>query len=110
MPQFDGPGREQEHSMYKAVAASQTTAQISTSGDGAVGDYIHRLIIVPASSAVGAVTLLDGSTAVLSIPALAGGDSKPYGVECGMVCTSTKGWVVTTGSSVAIVAVGRFNR
>lgn len=110
MPQFQQAGAEQEHSQYVTVAASQTTAQISTSGDGAKGDYLHRLIVVPASSAVGAVTLLDGTTAVMSIPALAGGDSKPYYVECGLAATSTKGWVVTTGSSVSIVAVGRFNR
>lgn len=110
MPQYDGSGREQEHSMYKVVAASQTTAQISTSGDGAVGDYLHRMIINWASSAAGAVTLLDGSTTVIAFPALAGGDSKIQTYDLGLSATSTKGWVVTTGSSVAIIAVGRFNR
>jgi hypothetical protein len=98
-----------EHSQYVAVAASQTTAQVSRINDGTANrDYLHQLIVVPASSAVGAVTVFDGTTALVSIPALAGGDSKPYTLPIGVVCTSTKGFNITTGSSVAVVAVGRF--
>lgn len=115
MPQFAAPGRELEHSMYRTVAASQTTAQISTSGDAAVGDYLSHVIVVPASSAAAGLTILDGSTALITIPTLAGtgtGTTRPapYVVECGLTATSTKGWVITTGAAISCAAVGLFNR
>jgi hypothetical protein len=115
MPQFTNAGIELEHSQYVTVAASQTTKQISTSGDGAVGDYLSHVVVVPASSAAAGITILDGSTAVITVPTFAGSGTgtvcpPPFVVGCGMVCTSTKGWVITTGASISAVAVGRFNR
>lgn len=115
MPQFQYAGAEQEHSQYVAVAASQTTAQISTSGDGAKGDYLHSLTVVPASSGAGVVTLFDGTTAILSIPAVAGSGTgtsvpQPYTLPLQVVATSTKAFNITTGAAVSILAVGRFNR
>lgn len=115
MPQFHLSGYELEHSQYKVVLASCSTTQVSTIGDSAVGDYLSHLIVVPASSAAGAVTLFDGTTAVLSIPTVAGTGTgvtcpPPYTVICGMVATSTKAWNITCGAAVHAVAVGRFNR
>lgn len=86
---------------YKTVAASQTTAQIC--GEGG---YIARITVAPGSSAVGAWSLLDGSTTIYAAPALAGGDSKPYSLEFGIFSESTGGFKVTTGASVAVVVSG----
>lgn len=109
MPQFQSAGLEQEHSQYVRVEASQTTAQISRSNDGTAGrDYLHHLIVFPGSSAVGAISIYDGATTIGVIPALAGGDSKPYTLPIGLTCVTTKGFNITTGASVAVVAVGRF--
>jgi hypothetical protein len=108
MPRFVGP-QELEHSQYVQVAASQTTAQISRSGDGTAGrDYLHHLIVVRPSSTPGAVTVFDGATTLLTIPAGAGDGTLPYTLPIGVTSQTTKGFNITTGASVAVVAVGRF--
>jgi hypothetical protein len=58
----------------------------------------------------GAVTLSDGSTAILSIPAAAHAvDPHPYRVHLGLRATSpTTGFKITTGASVAVLAIGKF--
>jgi hypothetical protein len=92
---------------YETVAASQTAQVLG--GTGANGDYIKRLIIIPASVSPGAVALLDGSTSINVLP---GGTNsltelKPITVELGM--TSTTGpWKITTGASVSVIAIGDF--
>lgn len=58
---------------YETVAAGQTAQVLGTAG--AQGDYIERLIIIPATVAGGVVTLLDGST---SIPVYVGGATTAY--------------------------------
>lgn len=88
---------------YKTVAASQTTAAIC--GEGG---YIARVAVAPGSSAVGAWSLLDGSTTIYTAPALAGGDSRPYFVDFGIFATSATGFSITTGASVAVLVSGNF--
>ena len=90
---------------YVAVAASQTTTAI-----GVQGSYLKSVTIVPLSTAGGAVTVLDGSTAILTVPAAAClGQSAPYTVHLGIKATNaTTGFKITTGSSVSVIAVGRF--
>ena len=58
-----------------------------------------------------AVTILDGSTAIATIPAVAAlGQSAPYCVQLGIRATSpTTGFKITTGASVSVIAVGRFS-
>ena len=56
--QFQKPATQ-----YVTVAASQTTAPV-----GVVGCYLESVTIIPASTASGAVTILDGSTAIVSVP------------------------------------------
>jgi hypothetical protein len=93
---------------YETVAASQT-AQVM-GGTGAIGDYIHGILVIPALVACGVVTLLDGAT---SIPVFVGGgttalaDAKPFWIPLGL--TSVVGaWKITTGASVSCIAVGDF--
>jgi hypothetical protein len=93
---------------YETVAASQTAQVMGT--NGAQGDYIERVVIVPGTSAAGVVTLLDGST---SIPLFVGGgttalsDLKPLVVELNMY-SKTGPWKITTGANVTAIAVGDF--
>jgi hypothetical protein len=93
---------------YETVAASQTAQVMGT--NGAQGDHIERVVIVPGTSAAGVVTLLDGST---SISLFAGGgttalsDLKPLVVELNMY-SKTGPWKITTGANVTAIAVGDF--
>lgn len=93
---------------YETVAASQTAQVLGL--NGAIGDRIIRLVIIPATVAGGIVTLLDGST---SIPIYVGGattaltEVKPITVELGM-CSVSGAWKVTTGANISVIAVGDF--
>ena len=90
---------------YETVAASQTGQVLGL--NGAQGDFIERLIIVPATTTPGLVTLLDGST---SIPIMVTGGTTtlvPICVE--LNCHSQTGaWKITTGASVSVIAIGDF--
>jgi hypothetical protein len=112
MPNFvDGSGRALPNNKYKKVAAGQTTAQVSVSGPTPPGnDYVSHLIITAASTAApGTVTLFDGTTSLL-----VHGWSATVATELvqtvvvDAVAESTKGFNITTGTSVSVVAVGRF--
>jgi hypothetical protein len=92
---------------YKTVAASQTTATI-----GPVGSYLESVTIIPATTAGGGVTILDGTVAIVTIPTAAhGSQSAPYKVDLGIYSKSTSevGFKITTGSCVSVIAVGRFS-
>lgn len=94
---------------YETVAASQTAQVLG--GAGAIGDTLERLVIIPATTAAGVVTILDGST---SIPVFVGGGTTalvsllPVTVTVG--AKSVNGpWKVTTGANVSVIAVGAFS-
>jgi hypothetical protein len=92
---------------YETVAASQTAQILGLIGSN--GDYIERLIIVPATTTPGLVTILDGST---SIPIMVTGGTTtlvPIVVELNMYSVSGP-WKITTGASVSVIAVGKFTR
>src|SRR5262245_10740608 len=93
---------------YETVAAGQTAQVLGVTG--AQGDYLKRIIIIPATAAGGLVTILDGGT---SIPLYVGGATTaavelfPREVELEMF--SVEGpWKVTTGANISVIAVGRF--
>ncbi len=91
---------------YETVAASQTAQVLGL--NGAQGDYVERLIIVPATTSPGLVTILDGAT---SIPIMVAGTTTiaPIVVELNMYSVSGA-WSVTTGTNVSVIAVGKFTR
>ena len=92
---------------YETVAASQTAQVLGV--NGAQGDYLERLIIVPATTGPGLVTILDGST---SIPVMVTGGTTsltPIVVDIGAYSVSGP-WKVTTGANVSVIAVGDFTR
>lgn len=107
----DRGGRALPNSRYLKVAAGQTTAQVSTPGDGVPGsDYLSHVIITAVTTAVGAVTVFDGTTSILVHNAQVTGytGTNVYYYELDVIAESTKGFNITTGSSISVVAVGRF--
>lgn len=91
---------------YETVAASQTAQTLG--GTGAVGDYLHRVIISVNTVATASVTLLDNAT---SIPLLTGSATLVpgvYSVEVNAISASGA-WKVTTGAGATVVAVGIFS-
>lgn len=94
-------------SNYKPVAAS-ATAQV-LGGSGAIGDLLNGLVIIPATTSPGAVSILDNAT---SMTVFTGGASSvgsliPFFVPIG--ARSVAGaWKVTTGANVSVIAVGSF--
>ena len=88
---------------YETVAASQTAQVLG--GTGAVGDYLHRIVVTVNTALTSTVSVLDGSTAVMAVPA-----NTPIGVYSVEVnAASVSGpWKVTTGAGAEVMAVGRF--
>lgn len=114
LPGFDtaaeatAASRSQSASEYESVAASQTAQVLGTTG--ATGDYLAGLLVVPATTSPGLVTILDNAT---SIPVFVGGASSvsnlvPFFVPLGVISVSGA-WKVTTGAAVSVVAVGNFS-
>ena len=92
---------------YETVAASQTAQALGP--NGAAGDQIQGLLIVPATTSPGAVTLIDGATAITLFPGGASSVSSLAPFFAPLGCKSQNGaWKVTTGANVSVIAVGRF--
>lgn len=94
---------------YETVAASATDQALGPTG--AKGDYLDGLLIVPATTAAGAVSVKDGSGS--SITLFPGGAVTalttliPFFVPIGAKATSGA-WSVTTGANVSVLATGIF--
>jgi len=90
---------------YETVAVSQTAQVLG--GTGAIGDYVHRLIINTITVATAGVTLIDGSTSIVIQTAA----SAVIGVQSIEINTAslTGAWKVTTGAGATVVAVGIFS-
>jgi hypothetical protein len=89
---------------YEAVAASQTGQVLG--GTGATGDYLHRVVVAVATAATSTVSVIDGSTTILSIPA-----NTPVGVyDIDIEAAAVTGpWKITTGAGVTVLAIGIFS-
>lgn len=90
---------------YEAVAASQTAQVLGTTG--AIGDYLARLIILPASTTPGAVTLLDNATTVFAYAGGSAATVEPITIELGIDSVSGA-FKITTGTNVSVLAIGTF--
>ena len=97
---------EQGQFDYETVAASQTDQTLGVTG--ALGDFLHRLIIIVTTAATAAVSIKDGSGPSIAVfPNSPGGGVCTYVVELNI--RSTDGaWKVTTGAGVEVIAIGRF--
>lgn len=95
---------------YETVAASQSGQALGPRSNGTYnkGDILERLIIIPATTAAGTVSIQDGggtSITVFNTGTLP--DLKPIVVEIGAMSVSGS-WLVTTGANVSVIGVGRF--
>lgn len=94
-------------SEYETVAASQTGQVLGATG--ASGDYISKVVVIPATTSPGNVILIDNAT---SITIFTGGASSvsnlvPFVIDLGM--TSVSGaWKLTTGANVSAIGIGNF--
>jgi len=90
---------------YETVAVSQTAQVLGTTG--AANDYLHRIVVTVSTALTSTVSIIDGSTTILSLPAsVAVG---VYVVELGLNA-ATGPWKVTTGAGAAVLAVGLFSK
>lgn len=94
---------------YQTVAASQSAAVLGATG--AKGDFLTGILIIPAATDAGAVSITDGSGSAITI--FAGGGTTalssliPFFVPLGLVSASGA-WKVTTGADVSVIASGNF--
>ena len=95
-------------SEYETVAASATDQALGATG--ATGDYLSGVLIVPATTSPGAVSIKDGAGSAITI--FTGGATSvsnlvPFFVPLGIKSTGGA-WKVTTGSAVSAIGVGNF--
>lgn len=91
---------------YETVAASETDQVMGPVG--AAGDILERLIIVPATTSAGTVSIKDGSGSSINV-FVTGTLSNLTPIIVPIGARSTGGaWKVTTGAAVSVIAVGRF--
>ena len=92
---------------YETVAASQTDQVLGTTG--AAGDYLAGVLVVPATTGAGTVSVKDGAGSAIVL--FTGGgtlaDLKPFFVPVG-ACSASGAWKVTTGANVSAIGVGAF--
>jgi hypothetical protein len=99
---------EVQNPSYKAVAASASAQVMGTAG--AAGDILSHVVIIPATTSPGAVSIQDGAGSAITI--FAGGASSvttliPFVVPLAIVATTN--WKITTGASVSAIGVGKFS-
>lgn len=92
---------------YETVAASQTAQVLGATG--ATGDYIEGILVIPATTTPGVITLLDNAT---SISLFVGGASSvsnlvPFYIPLGLKSISGA-WKITTGANVSCICSGNF--
>jgi hypothetical protein len=93
---------------YEAVAASSNNRTLGSTG--AVGDYLAGVLLIPATTSPGAVSIKDGSGNSITI--FAGGDAsvadlRSWYVPVGAKSTSG-GWVVNVGANISLIGFGMF--
>ena len=95
-------------SEYETVAASSTDQTLGATG--ATGDYLSGVLIVPATTSPGAVSIKDGAGSAITI--FTGGATSvsnlvPFTAPLG-IKSAAGAWKVTTGANVSVIASGNF--
>lgn len=108
----DGSLNVTEGVWYNTIAASQTAQALVgyTSSGGALGDWLGGVLVIPATTSPGAVSIKDGSNSAITV--FTGGSTSvsnlvPFFIPIGARSQVGK-WQVTTGVNVSCVAVGNF--
>jgi hypothetical protein len=94
---------------YETVAASQTDQVLGVVGE--TGDLLVGLLVIPATTSPGAISIKDGSGSAVTV--FTGGASsvsslQPFSIPLGFKSISGA-WKVTTGANVSVIAVGEFS-
>jgi len=90
---------------YEHVAASQTAQVLG--GTGAIGNYLHRIVVTVSTAATSQVQLNDNGTLVHTlVPANTPIGS--YTIELNMR-SATGAWSITTAAGVEVIGVGIFS-
>ncbi len=93
---------------YETVAASQTDQVMGPTG--AKDDLLESVLIIPATTSPGAVSIKDGAGSAITIftgGATSVADLKPFRVELGLRSVSGA-WKITTGANVSAIGCGNF--
>ncbi len=90
---------------YEDVAAGQTAQVLG--GNGAIGDIISHVTIIPETTGAGTVALLDGTVSRNIFVAGTLTSLVPFTIALGMRSVAGP-WKLTTGSNVHCIAVGSF--
>lgn len=92
---------------YETVAASQTDQVLGATG--AAGDYLAGLLVIPATTSPGAISIEDDDTnfTVFTGGAASVSNLVPFYIPLGIVSVNGA-WEVTTGANVSVVAIGNF--
>lgn len=93
---------------YETVAASQTDQAMGATGGA--GNYLSGLLIVPATTSPGAVSIKDGAGSAITV--FTGGASSvlslvPFFVPV-LARSASGAWKITTGANVSAIATGNF--
>lgn len=93
---------------YETVAASATDQALGPTG--ATGDFLVGLLIVPATTSPGAVSIKDGAGSAITV--FTGGATSvsnlvPFYIPLGLKSLAGA-WKVSTGTNVSAVASGNF--
>lgn len=97
--------------IYQTVAASTTATLKSSGGTGAKGDCLIEILVVPASTSPGAITITDGGGSAITV--FAGGAGSllsliPFSIFLG-IFSINGAWSITTGAGVSAVVTGQFS-
>ncbi len=95
---------------FGTVCPAGLTTTVSGGGGGGINDYLGGVLIIPATTSPGAVTVSDGGGTSRTI--FTGGassvlDLKPIPVPIGAF-SQTGAWSITCGSSVSVQPLGKF--
>ena len=94
---------------YETIAASQTDQVMG--GTGAIGDLLVGVLIVPATTSPGAVSIKDGAGSAITIFTGGAGSVSnlvPFYVPIG-AASAAGAWKVTTTANVSAIAFGTFS-
>jgi len=95
---------------YEHVAASQSAQVLGTTG--AIGDYLHRIVITVFTAASAQVQIVDGSGASILTHTILyntpGGGTGVYNIELNAI-SQNGAWKITTGAGSEVMAVGIFS-
>lgn len=95
-------------SEYETVAASQTDQAMGATG--AAGDFLAGILVIPATTSPGLITIKDGAGSAITL--FAGGATSvsnlvPFYIPLNIKSLSGA-WKISTGANVSAIGIGNF--